>query len=122
MFIVGGIGGSVVFGIWVEKTLQYKAAIIVICFLSGTFNLCQFFLFRKGIVWLAVALCFMTGFASVSMMAVAFDFAVELTYPIGESFSTGVLMSGGQIFGIIYSLVASKWLADAKSNSDAHPD
>jgi hypothetical protein len=29
------------------------------------------------------------------IMAVAFDFAVELTYPIGESYSTGILLSSG---------------------------
>lgn len=39
-----------------------------------------------------------------------FDFGVELTYPIGESFSTGLLMSSGQIFGIVYSLICSKEL------------
>ena len=43
----------------------------------------------------------------VPIMAVAFDFGVELTYPIGESFSTGVLMSSGQLFGIIYTVSSS---------------
>ena len=43
----------------------------------------------------------------VPIMAVAFDFGVELTYPIGESFSTGVLLSAGQFFGIIYTVVSS---------------
>jgi hypothetical protein len=35
------------------------------------------------------------GFSMVPIMAVAFDFGVEITYPIGESFSTGVLLSAG---------------------------
>lgn len=40
MFIVGGVVGSAVFGIWVEKTHMYKAAISVICFFAGVFSLC----------------------------------------------------------------------------------
>lgn len=43
-------------------------------------------------------------------MAVAFDFGVEITYPVGESFSTGLLMSAGQFFGIIYTVIASELL------------
>ena len=54
----------------------------------------------------------------VSIMAVSFDLAVELTFPIGESFSSGVIMSGGQIGGIIMTLLTSKWLQDSKDSQD----
>ena len=43
-------------------------------------------------------------------MAVAFDFGVELTYPIGESYSTGLLLSSGQFFGIIYTIISGYWI------------
>jgi hypothetical protein len=43
----------------------------------------------------------------VPVMAVAFDFGVELSYPIDESYSTGVIISTGQLFGIIYTVIAS---------------
>jgi hypothetical protein len=46
----------------------------------------------------------------VPIMAVSFDFGVELTYPIGESFSTGVLLSSGQAFGILYTILSSQWI------------
>jgi FLVCR family feline leukemia virus subgroup C receptor-related protein len=39
LFIGGGIFGSVVFGIWVEKTRSYKKAMIIISFLSTIFTL-----------------------------------------------------------------------------------
>lgn len=54
-------------------------------------------------------------------MAVSFDFAVELTYPVGESFSSGVIMSAGQIGGIAYTLLTSKWLDNSKQISDDNP-
>ena len=47
-------------------------------------------------------------------MSVAFDFGVEITYPIGESFSTGLLMDAGQFFGIIYTVVTSAILSHYK--------
>ena len=43
----------------------------------------------------------------VPIMAISFDYGVELTYPIGESFSTGLLLSSGQFFGVIYTVVSS---------------
>lgn len=38
----------------------------------------------------------------IPIMAVGFELGVEVTYPIDESYSTGLLMFGGQLLGIIY--------------------
>lgn len=38
----------------------------------------------------------------IPIMAVGFELGVEVTYPIDESYSTGLLMFSGQLFGIIY--------------------
>ena len=54
----------------------------------------------------------------IPIMAVAFDFGVEITYPIGESFSTGILMSAGQFFGIILTITSSE-LMDKKGRDGA---
>jgi FLVCR family feline leukemia virus subgroup C receptor-related protein len=51
--------------------------------------------------------CFFDGACMIPVMAVGMDFGVELTYPVGESFSAGVLMSAGQIFGIVTTVVCS---------------
>jgi FLVCR family feline leukemia virus subgroup C receptor-related protein len=113
LFIVGGIIGSVVFGIYVENTRKYKLSVFLICFMSFGSTLGSYFAIPSGKTWLVSVLCFFQGFSMVPIMAVAFDFGVEITYPIGESFSTGVLMSAGQFFGIIYT-VSSSVLIDNK--------
>jgi FLVCR family feline leukemia virus subgroup C receptor-related protein len=95
LFIVGGIVGSAVFGIWVEKTRMYKMAVFTICILSSTFSVAMSFIFKQNNDIVVSILCFFLGFSMVPIMAVAFDFGVEITYPIGESFSTGVLLSAG---------------------------
>ena len=47
-----------------------------------------------SIVWTSVS-CFIVGFASVSILPVGIDFAVELSHPIPEPISSGLIMSCG---------------------------
>ena len=107
LFIVGGILGSVAFGTWVEKSRKYRLSVILIAFFSSVFTLIQYFVLPSGSKFVVSLFCFLQGFVMVPIMAVSFDFGVELTYPIGESYSTGVLMSSGQVFGILYTLISS---------------
>ena len=79
----------------------------MICFSACGFCMLEYLFFGKKIVILSYFLCFFQGFVSLPIMSVAFDFGVEITYPIGESFSTGLLMDAGQVFGIIYTVVCS---------------
>ena len=48
-----------------------------------------------GINWVVGIFCFGTGFSMIPIMAIGLELGVELTYPIDESFSTGILMSSG---------------------------
>ena len=48
----------------------------------------------------------------VPIMAVGFDYGVELTFPVGESFSTGILMGSCSTFTIIYTLVSSYFIGN----------
>jgi hypothetical protein len=51
--------------------------------------------------------CFAVGFASISILPVGIDFGVELTHPVAESVSSGLLMSAGNFIGIFLTLAAS---------------
>lgn len=108
LFIVGGVLGSAAFGVYVEATRKYKLSVVLICFCSFVFTLASYFAIPQRRTWLVSLLCFFQGASMVPIMAVGFDFGVEVTYPIGESFSTGVLMSAGQLFGIIFTVVSSE--------------
>jgi len=94
-FIIGGILGCIPFGIWVGKYQHYKPALLVICFMAMTVLIIEYFTFPKGNIYWTLVICFFQGFVSIPISAVGFDLGVELTYPIGESFSTGLLMSSG---------------------------
>ena len=94
MFVVGGIFGSAVIGVYVAKTHQYKRAEFLICFFATIFNLMAIYIMPLTNVVASSVLFFFVGFSMVPIISVSFDFGVELTYPIGESMSTGVLMNG----------------------------
>ena len=95
LFIVGGIVGSAIFGIAVEKTHAYRLSMRLISLFSCMSSLLLYFFFIKGNKLISCFIVIFCGASMVPSFAIAFDFAVESCYPIGESFSTGVLMSAG---------------------------
>ena len=43
----------------------------------------------------------------ITSMPVCMDYGAELTYPVGESYSSGILNNAAQVFGIVFTLVSS---------------
>lgn len=99
--IVAGLIGAGVFGWYVEVTKFYKASILIclVAFLASIFMM-AFVLFSEKFVFPIMAGFFM-GFGALPLMPLCFDFACEVAFPIGEAFTTGLLMTGGQIVGVI---------------------
>lgn len=102
VFIIGGIVGSAGFGIWVELKKTYKLSVIIISVLSVVSTVGTAFSFLTGLTWLVTLCCFVVGASMIPIMAVGFELGVEVTYPIDESYSTGLLMFAGQLLGIIF--------------------
>ena len=57
----------------------------------------------RNIPLACISFCF-TG-AGLAILPIGIDFAVELTYPVAESISTGLQMSLGNLLGLILTLV-----------------
>lgn len=89
------------FGIWVELKKTYKRAVIVIALLSVLSTAGVSLSFYTGATWLSTLLCFIVGFSTIPIMPVGIELGVEVTFPIDESYSTGMLMLSGQLFGVI---------------------
>ena len=58
--------------------------------------------FTTGIPSLVTVTSFLMGFVLVPILPIGFELGVEITYPVDESYSAGMLMSGGQIIGFVY--------------------
>ena len=112
VFIIGGMIGSAIFGIWVEKTKKYKLATILICLLSTLMMGMLILSFALKSVLFTAFMCLFIGVVMIPIMPVGFDFALELTFPVGESMSTGFLFSMGQFWGIIFTVMTSGLVTD----------
>ncbi len=87
--------GSAGFGVWVEIKKTYKLSIIIISILSVLSTVATAFSFMSGKSWIVALFCFVIGASMIPIMAVGFELGVEVTYPIDESYSTGLLMFAG---------------------------
>lgn len=83
------------FGTIVEIKKNYRLITCVICFLTALSPIALLFSLKSLNVVLSALTCFVVGFSSVSILPVGIDFGVELTFPVAESISSGLLMSMG---------------------------
>jgi len=42
---------------------------------------------------------------ALPLLPLCFDLACEITFPVGEAFTTGLLMTGGQIVGVVEVII-----------------
>lgn len=107
VFIVGGLIGSGVFGGIVEVKKNYKFMTCVSSCLSALLAIPLLFCLQSINVTAATVCCFFVGFVSIAILPVGIDFGVELTHPVAESVSSGLILSAGNFIGIFLTLAGS---------------
>jgi MFS transporter, FLVCR family, feline leukemia virus subgroup C receptor-related protein len=110
LFISGGMIGTVIIGKHVQREKEYRTVIAVLCALSFSFLFTLFIFIKKDFEWVSGIIFVSLGFCLLPLYAVSIDFGAELTYPLSESVSTGILMMFGQIFTIIYTITCTYFL------------
>ena len=79
--------------------------LILICFLSGTvFGIAIFSIPSKNAIGAAITFMFI-GVAMIPIMSVAYAFSVELTYPLPEALTNGMMISLSLIWGTIQGVL-----------------
>ena len=81
-------------GYLLEKTKKYRTILKVgfcLCVLVSIFMLCM--LFSNNFVWLSVSFALM-GLFMLPMLPAVLENSAEITYPVSEEFSTGLLFMG----------------------------
>ena len=56
-----------------------------------------------------ITISFITPIYTTSM-----DYVIELTYPVGESISEGIIMTGNQLFGVVGTLICDFFMEYVK--------
>jgi FLVCR family feline leukemia virus subgroup C receptor-related protein len=103
VFVLSGLPATVLAGIWLDRTLAYKRGTIFL--LSTAFLAMVGFTitleFAQSIYGLFLVLAVL-GFTSTSFLPMGFEFAAEITYPVPEGTSAGILNASAQCFGIFF--------------------
>ncbi|CAJ1073596.1 feline leukemia virus subgroup C receptor-related protein 2 isoform X3 [Xyrichtys novacula] len=106
--VIAGMVGSLICGIWLDKTKTYKQTTLAIYLLSLIGMLVYAFTLNLGHLWLVFVMAGLLGFFMTGYLPLGFEFAVELTYPESEGTSSGLLNCSAQIFGIIFTIAQGK--------------
>lgn len=115
VLVIAGIIGSVVAGIWLDKTRTYRGTCIAVYILSfigmalftGSLKLDQ--------LWIVGLVAGFLGFFMTGYLPLGFEYAAELTYPESEGTSSGLLNASAQAFGIPFTILVGMVV----SNKDA---
>lgn len=101
LILVGGISGSMTFSLLSDKYKKRKILVITSIIIATT-SLLGISLVTDAILLSILGIIF--GFGLVSSAPVGLEFAVDLTKPVPEASSNGILMMAGQIGGILFIL------------------
>ncbi|MFW9829417.1 MAG: MFS transporter, partial [Candidatus Thorarchaeota archaeon] len=101
LMLIGGIVGCVVMSALSDKYKKRKI-LLIISVLTATISL--FIITFTADLTLLYLFSFLLGYGILSAGPVALEYAVDLTKPVPEASSTGMLMMIGQIGGIIFIL------------------
>ncbi|KAF7201922.1 choline/ethanolamine transporter flvcr2a isoform X1 [Nothobranchius furzeri] len=111
--VIAGMAGSLICGIWLDKTKTYKQTTLIVYILSLVGMLVYAFTLNLGHLWVVFLTAGVLGFFMTGYLPLGFEFAVELTFPESEGTSSGLLNCSAQIFGIIFTIgqakIIEKW-------------
>ena len=94
--------GSGAYGVFVEITRKYKITFLLQCGLTALSILGLGYCLTTENLAAVSIFAFIVGFNIVPMMVVGYEFGVEITYPLGEMMSSGLLQSFSNVLGVIY--------------------
>ena len=101
VFILSGVSGSFALGIVLDKTQKFKLMINVISWSAVFFILMGYVTLQTGSVLLFSINIAFIGLSVIPIIPISYGFCVELTYPIPEPMSNGMMILPSQIFGAL---------------------
>ena len=95
----GGIAGTIIMSLLSDK-LKHRKSIMILSMIIATVSLLVFSFSYNAILLIISLACF--GFGLMGSGPVTLEYAVDVTKPVPEASSNGILMMGGAIGGIIF--------------------
>jgi FLVCR family feline leukemia virus subgroup C receptor-related protein len=101
VLIICGVLGSLVFGMVLAKTAKYKMVLFILGFgAMASLSFGMYTLPSESVALFSINLAFI-GITVVPIIPTSYALAVELTYPLPEAMSNGMMVMLSQIFGTL---------------------
>lgn len=99
--MIGALIGCLILGFLLSYRPKYKLSIVILSVIA-TLSILGVGSYATTNNELMMALStFLGGFSIVSLMVPLYDLAVEINYPLGESYSNTLLNMTGQFYSIL---------------------
>lgn len=106
LILFGLIGSGIMAGI-VGKYKVYKKGLVAL-YIGGVLVSVAFALtLLLENMYVTACVCAVFGFLMVPVLPISYEFGCELTYPVGEAMTGGLLNVGGMLWGIIQIIITS---------------
>ncbi|KAM9354736.1 choline/ethanolamine transporter flvcr2b [Pholidichthys leucotaenia] len=106
--VIAGMVGSLICGMWLDRTKTYKLTTLAVYLMSLVGMIIYAATLSLGHLWVVYITAGVLGFFMTGYLPLGFEFAVELTYPESEGTSSGLLNCSAQVFGIIFTISQGK--------------
>ncbi|KAK7906889.1 hypothetical protein WMY93_015501 [Mugilogobius chulae] len=106
--VIAGMVGSLICGVWLDRTKTYKQTTLAVYLMSLVGMIVYAATLDLGHLWVVFITAGALGFFMTGYLPLGFEFAVELTYPECEGTSSGLLNCSAQVFGIIFTICQGK--------------
>lgn len=105
ILIIFGLLGSAIVCVYVAATGCYKFSLVIctIGYLAAVFMI-PFCVYSYSILVTLIPIIFL-GFFGFPILPICFEACCELTFPVGEAFSTGLLVSSAQLLATIATII-----------------
>ena len=103
-----GVPGMLLSGFWLDKSKTYKFTLVLVSFLTVLTGLAFTLQLKFSTSILGIYIVAgVYGFLVASFISIGLVFGSEITYPVPETVSSGLLFVSSQIFGIIFIIGVS---------------
>ncbi|KAL7670143.1 hypothetical protein ACOME3_005081 [Neoechinorhynchus agilis] len=114
IIVVSGLVGSICAGVILSWSKEYRMVSILTCVCSLIFMIIYSATLHLN-VFIGYVVSALLGFTMTGFLPIGFELAAEITYPIMEDISSGVLNWSAQIFGIVLTYSHAAILENYKS-------
>ena len=90
--IISGLTGSFILSSQLDKSKKYLLQLRMVCFTTLFLFSFSFLTLPSGNLYLVLVNISVVGFFLLPIIPLGFGFSIELTYPVSEAMSNGVLM------------------------------